>query len=102
AEDGIRDRTVTGVQTCALPIYRLDDRVDRLRQCRHARRFCERVEEKRNAGARRRDDENHLPPNIHISVGARCEPGYGTASPLIEIGRASCRERGWSWGGEVA
>src|SRR5207248_4978804 len=22
AEDGIRDRTVTGVQTCALPIYR--------------------------------------------------------------------------------
>src|SRR5437867_11533813 len=26
AEDGIRDRTVTGVQTCALPIY-LDERV---------------------------------------------------------------------------
>src|SRR5207248_4897087 len=24
AEDGIRDRTVTGVQTCALPIYRRD------------------------------------------------------------------------------
>src|SRR5205085_4512608 len=24
AEDGIRDLTVTGVQTCALPIYRLD------------------------------------------------------------------------------
>src|SRR5207248_7150710 len=24
AEDGIRDRTVTGVQTCALPIYRVD------------------------------------------------------------------------------
>src|SRR5207248_4753510 len=23
AEDGIRDRTVTGVQTCALPIYEL-------------------------------------------------------------------------------
>src|SRR5207248_5944604 len=23
AEDGIRDRTVTGVQTCALPIYRV-------------------------------------------------------------------------------
>src|SRR6266481_7923709 len=26
AEDGIRDGTVTGVQTCALPIYRLRDR----------------------------------------------------------------------------
>src|SRR5437868_8514012 len=24
AEDGIRDRNVTGVQTCALPIYRLE------------------------------------------------------------------------------
>src|SRR5205085_3509411 len=24
AEDGIRDLTVTGVQTCALPIYRLE------------------------------------------------------------------------------
>src|SRR4051794_41978250 len=27
AEDGIRDGRVTGVQTCALPIYRLQDRV---------------------------------------------------------------------------
>src|SRR5256886_5031186 len=26
AEDGIRDLTVTGVQTCALPIYELGDR----------------------------------------------------------------------------
>src|SRR5207248_7960830 len=25
AEDGIRDRTVTGVQTCALPIYVVQD-----------------------------------------------------------------------------
>src|SRR3989442_13929221 len=27
AEDGIRDADVTGVQTCALPIYRVDDAV---------------------------------------------------------------------------
>src|SRR5207249_8193145 len=27
AEDGIRDRNVTGVQTCALPIYRVDANV---------------------------------------------------------------------------
>src|SRR2546427_10898272 len=27
AEDGIRDLTVTGVQTCALPIYRLPDQL---------------------------------------------------------------------------
>ena len=25
AEDGIRDRLVTGVQTCALPIFRFED-----------------------------------------------------------------------------
>src|SRR5699024_11548390 len=25
AEDGIRDRNVTGVQTCALPIYEIDE-----------------------------------------------------------------------------
>src|SRR5438094_1210079 len=31
AEDGIRDRTVTGVQTCALPILRRDCHLD-LRQ----------------------------------------------------------------------
>src|SRR5207248_6751462 len=29
AEDGIRDRTVTGVQTCALPISRLSTRFGR-------------------------------------------------------------------------
>src|SRR5207248_7731280 len=28
AEDGIRDRTVTGVQTCALPIYFPDESFD--------------------------------------------------------------------------
>src|SRR5207248_8674116 len=31
AEDGIRDRTVTGVQTCALPIFPGDDRIRRPR-----------------------------------------------------------------------
>src|SRR5207248_4568183 len=32
AEDGIRDRTVTGVQTCALPIYAADIGVMRPRR----------------------------------------------------------------------
>src|SRR2546422_8023806 len=32
AEDGIRDVAVTGVQTCALPIYRRDQRGDTGRQ----------------------------------------------------------------------
>src|SRR6266540_6285880 len=35
AEDGIRDRDVTGVQTCALPIY-----CCAIPLCRHLRRSC--------------------------------------------------------------
>src|SRR5580692_7408920 len=31
AEDGIRDLTVTGVQTCALPIWNMHDACDRYR-----------------------------------------------------------------------
>src|SRR6266545_1320813 len=31
AEDGIRDKLVTGVQTCALPISEFDDWIDRRR-----------------------------------------------------------------------
>src|SRR5437868_9266635 len=37
AEDGIRDRNVTGVQTCALPI--LPDEFERLRQPSRLRQF---------------------------------------------------------------
>ena len=30
AEDGIRDRDVTGVQTCALPIYKRDEEANKM------------------------------------------------------------------------
>src|SRR5208282_6661394 len=49
AEDGIRDATVTGVQTCALPIYRLDvlerarDGVEEGRKRRAVRGVGERI-----------------------------------------------------------
>src|SRR2546430_8673696 len=35
AEDGIRDLTVTGVQTCALPIYRAEEEKLNLYLCGH-------------------------------------------------------------------
>src|SRR5688572_31769478 len=38
AEDGIRDLTVTGVQTCALPISRPDDSVTTPRRASTSRR----------------------------------------------------------------
>src|SRR5207249_9527836 len=96
-EDGIRDRNVTGVQTCALPIYR------------------ERVAAARLPVVRRRDGEVH---RAEVAVaGAREGAGaaggddahdrgalHADTDRVIdelevaeeEIGRASCRERGGS------
>src|SRR3982751_7007232 len=37
AEDGIRDLSVTGVQTCALPIYRKSTRLNSSHKQRHTR-----------------------------------------------------------------
>src|SRR5437762_13732436 len=75
AEDGIRDTSVTGVQTCALPIWS----ARRLRAARRGRRpDPQRVE--RDAADRR------LPARRR---------GRERASRDAEIGRASCRERAW-------
>src|SRR5207245_3910137 len=84
AEDGIRDATVTGVQTCALPIYTwTTSRWESL----HGRR----------------GRAHRLPARGRPRVGAHHE-AVGMAdeerAPLrveraVEIGRASCRERGW-------
>src|SRR5207249_9148259 len=73
AEDGIRDRNVTGVQTCALPI-----------SGRPARRcWATSTTRPRNTSASRR------PARPGVSATS------ATASDWrqIEIGRASCRER---------
>src|SRR5687768_17915019 len=68
AEDGIRDVAVTGVQTCALPIYVLG----RHRPGAHGGRARRRAER-----GHRRTDTDH--------DGAVAQPGD-------EIGRASCRK----------
>src|SRR5262249_56398226 len=78
AEDGIRDWSVTGVQTCALPI--LGDRILSPRE--------------RLAGG-------------HAELGHhQVEAGYGFRHRVLDlearvhqIGRASCRERGGVAGG---
>src|SRR5256885_10470692 len=82
AEDGIRDYKVTGVQTCALPIFALELKKDPAEL-----RF-----------------QNFIPPTAfpYKSVlGWEYDSGdYGRALKLAmdtidyaEIGRASCRER---------
>src|SRR2546429_1398676 len=81
AEDGIRDVAVTGVQTCALPICpRLVDRPDRP-----------------DEGVLDQVGRVELAPQPGVQVGpgedpqVRPEPLQGLR--LVEIGRASCRER---------
>src|SRR5258707_14866961 len=80
AEDGIRDIGVTGVQTCALPIYMRGALPERLRSAfAHSR--------DRDGGDRRRR---------WLDRAYRClEACHGRAGKreLGEIGRASCRER---------
>src|SRR5205085_5395849 len=83
AEDGIRDLTVTGVQTCALPISHIDRR-----QARPVRR-------RRDGG---RCEQGGLPTDWAImhygdDRGRRCRRA-GCDRAVGEIGRASCRERG--------
>src|SRR5436309_11601230 len=95
AEDGIRDFHVTGVQTCALPI------LPALRQlgdslAHKALEFDDVVKSGRT----------HLMDAVPVTLGqefagyaAQVRQGVerieGTLERLGQIGRASCRERGW-------
>src|SRR5207245_3202186 len=88
AEDGIRDATVTGVQTCALPIWAAlhalhhlpQAAVDPLRTLDFAAEIRE-VER----------DVAHIPallPTVGEVIGALLD-----RAQEMQIGRASCRER---------
>src|SRR5256886_13522374 len=82
AEDGIRDLTVTGVQTCALPISQLVTRLtDKLQH---------RGPDGEGYWADRPSGSGRVPPT-GLPSGARVAFGHRRLS--IEIGRASCRER---------
>src|SRR5207245_4177909 len=91
AEDGIRDATVTGVQTCALPIFLAKVVV-------RARHRAPPV-----AGSQAdREPLGFLRPPLGVHVD---EAGGEDVAEIqkvgFEIGRASCRERGWRAGGGV-
>src|SRR5699024_12226728 len=86
AEDGIRDRNVTGVQTCALPICSAtldalavscswDDFLGLLKGQGIDMRF------------------NHTDNSDKIRGISFCQNEYSIAGSKLEIGRASCRER---------
>src|SRR5437667_8545185 len=79
AEDGIRDRDVTGVQTCALPICSLFPGKARAPSVKPLVRFGLRL---RRYGFAARPER----PTVALwqKIGA---------NPTRQIGRASCRER---------
>src|SRR5690606_41028894 len=92
AEDGIRDFHVTGVQTCALPIYRAGDLHD---------------EDRRGGGGGHGIGEAGFadPPDVIESPVVDGSQGGEVGRLLLchsvqgQIGRASCRERVWIAGG---
>src|SRR5262249_57800029 len=89
AEDGIRDWSVTGVQTCALPIW------PRPTGCR-----------RRSALAKNPSYSSPIALSDDDSLLVVANPLDGSISVFnvaAEIGRASCRERVeiWGVGGEV-
>src|SRR5207248_5937067 len=90
AEDGIRDRTVTGVQTCALPISPVHFHTVR----QPVRLLGGHVEEDAPLAERSVLMDRIRHPELPLGVGVR-----DVEELLVEIGRASCRERGWVWGG---
>src|SRR5699024_363581 len=103
-EDGIRDRNVTGVQTCALPIYRAV-RVGVLGVPLHAAHVRRRAEDHRDEGeqehARTDDDERRAPRGRTGGSGG----GRGAhAGSIARAGWASWRSRSrsrstmyWAW-----
>src|SRR5207248_8680944 len=99
--DGIRDRTVTGVQTCALPISLAPALVKAFQESKgdaQVRRYL--------ALAIGRLDPPLPPVAVADLTHALDDPDSETRISVIwalgssgEIGRASCRERGTSRGG---
>src|SRR5207249_8686308 len=88
AEDGIRDRNVTGVQTCALPISRgVREGPERHLDRTVATQVASPVEsEPTSTPASFRIRREHPRAGLH-------PPPWPRGTREVEIGRASCRER---------
>src|SRR5205085_3703854 len=88
AEDGIRDLTVTGVQTCALPIFSNLLAGGGSSSCRPGPQDCMRKNHRRRAKVADADRAPHK--------GSRSKMRIRTSSRVdrtLQIGRASCRQR---------
>src|SRR5699024_11559343 len=101
-EDGIRDRNVTGVQTCALPIFVRKKPLSLLEL--QLPTTWEKTVELSDALATQSITESNIRvdklPEIGIEHGGELLPFYRYLC-RVQIGRASCRERRVVSGGEV-
>src|SRR5687767_15284819 len=94
AEDGIRDKLVTGVQTCALPILAEDRRARKRQQSAVRELELSPIPEHRREPA-----ANAASVQLHRLLGTKtreddCPLLLGQPSEIqLKIGRASCRER---------
>src|SRR5437867_2005736 len=93
AEDGIRDRTVTGVQTCALPICAIHypiamDGALKLKEVSyiHAEGYP--------TGETKHGPNALIDESLPVVIIATCDRNDAGSVLRYEIGRASCRERG--------
>src|SRR5205807_4427415 len=98
AEDGIRDYKVTGVQTCALPIYLVGG--DGMRPIAVELELADQPvagdqrQKGQRADALRLQHREQL-GELRVRGGVGDHDGHRVA----QIGRASCRERVERWGG---
>src|SRR5205823_6985826 len=95
AEDGIRDKLVTGVQTCALPIWLAEFYRRHFLESRD--RFFQWNGDLLGVVRRLRDDGC-----LEIMASAATHGLLPVLQQSPEIGRASCRERVENGGGEVS
>src|SRR5207248_6965026 len=99
AEDGIRDRTVTGVQTCALPISgAIVDGGELIETPLAARNSLQKLHIQLEAMSRLGLLVSLPPFAVRPMLLVRGQ-AVQLVAPQDEIGRASCRERGGGCGG---
>src|SRR5207248_4158580 len=99
--DGIRDRTVTGVQTCALPIWDAAQHLPAPRSTRDGRDGALRGEtgnqtdqEARSAGHRARPSVTAMHLTIHSTFLPHADPDASLRSEERRVGKES---RAWLW-----
>src|SRR5207245_7441996 len=102
AEDGIRDATVTGVQTCALPISKTTTTESGTRRVTPtpSRPSTARINATPEAISAIHTASPLSRTKVFLSDGTR--PPIASVTGAREIGRASCRERVEGPGGEEA